>query len=252
VTRSPNAAENRNNGTRDAGNFLLNSQLPPLVKRWLSISTVQRARSWGLDYHDEVHLLPAPIFRSRRTTVVALGLTPRWLTARKAMSSHWLSNATMSPGAKLKHRGFMAAAECSEIRAPQARSPDEYALQTNVVSSALPPKIRRNMWGRTAAATRSETHPDHNIWLTEADCGNSEITCCDRKNGTARARSPIWTISGSGATTDNLVTKVGNLPWICLMRCPDSRQVNNGSSEAQRLGEFSVPKSMVTAPTLQF
>ncbi len=86
------------------------------------------ARSWGLIIYDEVHLLPAPVFRvtaelqARRR----LGLTATLIRE----DGHEGDVFTLIgpkrydvPWRDLEERGFIAAAECTEIRVPQ--NPDE-------------------------------------------------------------------------------------------------------------------------------
>ncbi len=92
------------------------------------------ARSWGLIIYDEVHLLPAPIFRitaelqARRR----LGLTATLIREDGKEGDVFALIGPKRydvPWRELEVQGFIAAAECKEIRIPQA--PDrqmEYAL----------------------------------------------------------------------------------------------------------------------------
>ena len=92
------------------------------------------ARSWGLIIYDEVHLLPAPIFRitaelqARRR----LGLTATLIREDGKEGDVFALIGPKRydvPWRELEVQGFIAAAECREIRVPQA--PDrqmEYAL----------------------------------------------------------------------------------------------------------------------------
>lgn len=92
------------------------------------------ARSWGLIIYDEVHLLPAPIFRitaelqARRR----LGLTATLIREDGKEGDVFALIGPKRydvPWRELEVQGFIAAAECSEIRVPQ--DPDrqmEYAL----------------------------------------------------------------------------------------------------------------------------
>jgi DNA excision repair protein ERCC-3 len=83
-----------------------------------------KARAWGLIIYDEVHLLPAPVFRvtaelqARRR----LGLTATLIRE----DGHEGDVFTLIgpkrydvPWRELEGRGFIAAAECTEIRVPQ-------------------------------------------------------------------------------------------------------------------------------------
>lgn len=92
------------------------------------------ARSWGLIIYDEVHLLPAPIFRitaelqARRR----LGLTATLIREDGKEGDVFALIGPKRydvPWRELEGQGFIAAAECTEIRIPQ--DPDrqmEYAL----------------------------------------------------------------------------------------------------------------------------
>lgn len=92
------------------------------------------ARSWGLIIYDEVHLLPAPIFRitaelqARRR----LGLTATLIREDGKEGDVFALIGPKRydvPWRELETQGFIAAAECSEIRVPQAPERQmEYAL----------------------------------------------------------------------------------------------------------------------------
>jgi len=82
------------------------------------------ARAWGLIIYDEVHLLPAPIFRitaelqARRR----LGLTATLIRedGREGDVFTLIGPKRYDvPWRELEGRGFIAAAECTEIRVPQ-------------------------------------------------------------------------------------------------------------------------------------
>ncbi|HEY9691458.1 MAG TPA: DNA repair helicase XPB [Oculatellaceae cyanobacterium] len=92
------------------------------------------ARSWGLIIYDEVHLLPAPIFRitaelqARRR----LGLTATLIRedGREGDVFALIGPKRYDvPWRELEGQGFIAAAECTEIRVPQDPERQmEYAL----------------------------------------------------------------------------------------------------------------------------
>ncbi|PSB27980.1 DNA repair helicase XPB [Chlorogloea sp. CCALA 695] len=92
------------------------------------------ARSWGLIIYDEVHLLPAPIFRitaelqARRR----LGLTATLIREDGKEGDVFALIGPKRydvPWRELEVQGFIAAAECREIRVPQAPERQmEYAL----------------------------------------------------------------------------------------------------------------------------
>lgn len=89
------------------------------------------ARSWGLIIYDEVHLLPAPIFRitaelqARRR----LGLTATLIREDGKEGDVFALIGPKRydvPWRELEGQGFIAAAECTEIRVPQEA---EYQMQ---------------------------------------------------------------------------------------------------------------------------
>lgn len=92
------------------------------------------ARSWGLIIYDEVHLLPAPIFRitaelqARRR----LGLTATLIREDGKEGDVFALIGPKRydvPWRELEGRGYIAAAECTEIRIPQDEERSmEYAL----------------------------------------------------------------------------------------------------------------------------
>ncbi|HIK13806.1 MAG TPA: DEAD/DEAH box helicase [Leptolyngbyaceae cyanobacterium M33_DOE_097] len=92
------------------------------------------ARSWGLIIYDEVHLLPAPIFRitaelqARRR----LGLTATLIREDGKEGDVFALIGPKRydvPWRELEGQGFIAAAECTEIRIPQTTARQmEYAV----------------------------------------------------------------------------------------------------------------------------
>lgn len=92
------------------------------------------ARSWGLIIYDEVHLLPAPIFRitaelqARRR----LGLTATLIREDGKEGDVFALIGPKRydvPWRELEGQGFIAAAECTEIRIPQTPARQmEYAV----------------------------------------------------------------------------------------------------------------------------
>ncbi len=92
------------------------------------------ARNWGLIIYDEVHLLPAPVFRitaelqARRR----LGLTATLIREDGLESDVFALIGPKRydvPWRDLEGQGFIAAADCTEIRVPQSEARQmEYAL----------------------------------------------------------------------------------------------------------------------------
>lgn len=93
-----------------------------------------QARSWGLIIYDEVHLLPAPVFRitaelqSRRR----LGLTATLIREDGLEGDVFALIGPKRydvPWRELEGQGFIAAADCAELRIPQTPAREmEYAL----------------------------------------------------------------------------------------------------------------------------
>jgi DNA excision repair protein ERCC-3 len=90
-----------------------------------------RERKWGLIIYDEVHLLPAPVFRvtAELQAVRRLGLTATLIRedgAESAVFSLVGPNRYDVPWKELEHKGWIAEAFCVEIR---AEMPKALALQ---------------------------------------------------------------------------------------------------------------------------
>ncbi|MBR8831589.1 MAG: DEAD/DEAH box helicase [Chlorogloea purpurea SAG 13.99] len=96
-----------------------------------------QARSWGLIIYDEVHLLPAPVFRitaelqARRR----LGLTATLIREDGKEGDVFALIGPKRydvPWRELESQGFIATASCKEIRIPQDQAQQmEYALAPN-------------------------------------------------------------------------------------------------------------------------
>ena len=92
------------------------------------------ARSWGLIIYDEVHLLPAPVFRATAELQARrrLGLTATLIRedGREADVFALIGPKRYDvPWRELEAQGFIATAECVELRVPQdAARQMEYAL----------------------------------------------------------------------------------------------------------------------------
>ncbi len=80
-----------------------------------------RERAWGLVIYDEVHMLPAPVFRvvSELQTVRRVGLTAT-LVREDGCEGHVFSLVGPKrfdvPWKELEHSGWIASAECVEVR----------------------------------------------------------------------------------------------------------------------------------------
>ncbi|MBQ0052025.1 MAG: DEAD/DEAH box helicase [Treponema sp.] len=93
-----------------------------------------RKRNWGLIVYDEVHTLPAPVFRvaAEIQAVRRIGLTAT-LVREDGMEGHVFSLVGPKrydvPWKDLEHSGFIATAECIEIRMDLSEGKEiEYAV----------------------------------------------------------------------------------------------------------------------------
>jgi DNA excision repair protein ERCC-3 len=89
------------------------------------------ARAWGLIIYDEVHLLPAPIFRitAQLQARRRLGLTATLIREDGKEGDVFALIGPKRydvPWRELEAEGFIAPAECTEIRVPQS---DDYQMQ---------------------------------------------------------------------------------------------------------------------------
>ncbi len=89
-----------------------------------------RERDWGLIIYDEVHLLPAPVFR---VTADIQATRRLGLTATLVREDHREEDVFSLVGPKcyeapwkeLEEQGFIATVECTEIRVPLAKEDEE-------------------------------------------------------------------------------------------------------------------------------
>ncbi|MCR5288692.1 MAG: DEAD/DEAH box helicase [Treponema sp.] len=110
-----------------------------------------RERHWGLIIYDEVHMLPAPVFRvaAELQTVRRVGLTAT-LVREDGLEGYVFSLVGPKrydvPWKELEHSGWIATAECVEIRLDLEKSQEvEYAVaparQKHRIASENPAKI---------------------------------------------------------------------------------------------------------------
>ena len=122
--------------------------------------------SWGLVIYDEVHLLPAPIFRESA-----------WLQARRRLGltatlvredGHETDVFALvgpkrfdMPWKRLEHQGWIAAARCVEVRVPL--SPEDRARYVVAGKRAQHGLASRNARKGAVLAELLERHPDAQI-----------------------------------------------------------------------------------------
>jgi len=213
------------------------------------------ALHWGLIIYDEVHLLPAPVFR---ITAEIQACRRLGLTATLVREDHKEDDVFSLIGPKrcdvpwkvLEKQGWIAAAQCTEIR---VLLPDDlrmsYALATNRdkfrIASENPAKhtILRDLLAR---------HAGDRVLIIGQYLDQLRVVARDTKapiiTGATpnRERERLYADFRSGALQTLIVSKVGNF----AVDLPDANvaiQVSGtfGSrqEEAQRLGRILRPKS---------
>jgi DNA excision repair protein ERCC-3 len=211
-------------------------------------------QDWGLIIYDEVHLLPAPVFRitAELQTRRRLGLTAT-LVREDGRETDVFSligpKKYDAPWKELEQQGWIATAECHEIRIPL---PDELRLPYAVADE-------RDKYHVAAENPRKmdvleqllAKHPDDSaliigMYLTQLEelaqrCTYPLIT----GKTSVRERQELYAAFRSGEIKRLIVSKVGNF----AIDLPDANvaiQVSGtfGSrqEEAQRLGRILRPK----------
>ena len=213
------------------------------------------ARNWGLIIYDEVHLLPAPVFRitaeiqARRR----LGLTAT-LVREDGMEGDVFSligpQKYNVPWKDLEKQGWIATAVCHEIRVPLAENARmEYALAPQREKYSVAAHNKRKLPVLQAILRR---HPGENIlviamYLDQLD----EIAALLQApliNGKTpvRERQKLYEQFRTGEVKILVVSKVANFS----IDLPDanvaieiSGMFGSRQEEAQRLGRILRPKS---------
>lgn len=213
------------------------------------------SRDWGLIIYDEVHLLPAPVFRmtsdlqSRRR----LGLTAT-LVREDGREGDVFSligpKRYDAPWKDLESQGFIATAECTEIRVNMsddermtyatAESGDRYRLAA--CSAAKVPVIRRLLERHAGAPTLIiGAYVDQ----LEEIGALLDVPVVEGKTSNAK-REKLFDAFRNGALSTLVVSKVANFS-IDLPEAAVAIQISGtfGSrqEEAQRLGRLLRPKA---------
>jgi len=210
--------------------------------------------NWGLIIYDEVHLLPAPVFRitadlqARRR----LGLTATLVRedGRQADVFTLIGPKKVDvPWKVLEKQGWIAEAECTEVRVPlndtdrmsYALTPDQEKYR---VAASNPAKYR-------VLDTLLAKHPDDNILIIgmyieqlEAVAARYQAPLITGKTP-VREREKLFAAFRSGETRLLVVSKVANF----AIDLPDanvaiqiSGTFGSRQEEAQRLGRILRPK----------
>lgn len=216
--------------------------------------TLFNEQDWGLIIYDEVHLLPAPVFRitaeiqARRR----LGLTAT-LVREDGRESDVFSligpKKYDAPWKDLEHQGWIATAECHEIRIPM---PDELRLEYAVADERDKYRVAaENPLKVSALEQLLSKHLDDSVliigmYLTQLQevsqrLGYPLIT----GKTTVYEREKLYEAFRQGEIKRLIVSKVGNF----AIDLPDanvaiqiSGTFGSRQEEAQRLGRILRPK----------
>jgi len=213
-----------------------------------------RQRNWGLIVYDEVHMLPAPVFRvvAEIQAVRRIGLTAT-LVREDGCEGHVFSLVGPKrydvPWKDLEHSGFIATAECIEVKVPLPESMEiEYAVadqrKKHKIASENPAKesfVRRIV----------ESSPDDKIlvigqYIEQLQSIAQMLGCPIITGRTPNSeRDEIYRKFRTGEISVLVVSKVANFA-IDLPDASVAIQVSGtfGSrqEEAQRLGRILRPK----------
>lgn len=213
-----------------------------------------RERAWGLIIYDEVHLLPAPVFRvtAELQAVRRVGLTAT-LVREDGCEGYVFSLVGPKrydvPWKELEHSGWIADAECVEVRIDIDEKKElDYAVATqrekHRIASENPAKI-------PVVRTLVEKHPDDKIliigqYLTQLEeiATLFKVPIITGKTPNAE-RDKIYKQFRNGEIKVLVVSKVANfaidLP-DASMAIQISGTFGSRQEEAQRLGRILRPK----------
>jgi DNA excision repair protein ERCC-3 len=212
------------------------------------------ARSWGLIIYDEVHLLPAPVFRitaelqSRRR----LGLTATLIREDGLEGDVFALIGPKRydvPWRELEGEGFIAAADCSELRIPQTpEGAMEYALAPRRQQFRLAAENPRK---QAVVEELLQREAGHRILIIGEFLSQLEVLA-------EITRFPLLTGKTPQAERERLYAafREGTIPGLVLSRVgnfavdlPDadvliqvSGKYGSRQEEAQRLGRVLRPK----------
>ena len=217
-----------------------------------------RERNWGLIIYDEVHLLPAPVFRvaAELQATRRVGLTAT-LVREDGCQGHVFSLVGPKrydvPWKDLEKTGFIASAECVELRVDLPVALEmEYAIasprEKHKIAATNPAKI-------LAAKKLVEQNPDDKIliigqYLDQLKEISDLLSVPIITGKTPNAeREKIYGDFKSGAIRVLVVSKVANfavdLP-DASMAIQLSGTFGSRQEEAQRLGRILRPKERVS------
>ncbi len=214
-----------------------------------------RREKWGLIIYDEVHLLPAPVFRvvAEIQAVRRLGLTAT-LVREDGREEDVFSLIGPKrydvPWKDLERRGFIAEAYCREIRIPL---PEEEQLRYSIAE----PRDKHRMAAENTAKYEAvselvENHPDEPVLVIGQFLDQLGRLAEELKAPLITGRTPnpererIYADFKAGRSRVIVVSKVANFA-IDLPDASVAVQVSGSfgsrQEEAQRLGRILRPKA---------
>ncbi len=214
-----------------------------------------RARPWGLIIYDEVHLLPAPVFRvtAELQAVRRLGLTATLVRedgAEDAVFSLVGPKRYDVPWKDLEAKGWIAEAVCAEIRVDlpdDLKIPYATADQRNKYRIASENPLKRKIVRQLI-----ENHPDDHILVIGQYIKQLEELAKDLQAPLITGKTPnterevIYNDFRHGEVRIIVVSKVANfaidLP-DASMAIQVSGSFGSRQEEAQRLGRILRPKA---------
>lgn len=213
-----------------------------------------RERPWGLIVYDEVHLLPAPVFRvaAELQAVRRLGLTATLVRedgAEDAVFSLVGPKRYDVPWKVLEAKGWIAEAVCAEIRVDL---PDELKIPYAVADQRAKYRVAsENPLKRTIVRQLVDNHPDDRILVIGQYIKQLEDLAKDLGAPLITGKTPndererIYGAFKRGETRVIVVSKVANfaidLP-DASMAVQVSGSFGSRQEEAQRLGRILRPK----------
>jgi DNA excision repair protein ERCC-3 len=213
-----------------------------------------RERPWGLIIYDEVHLLPAPVFRvtAELQAVRRLGLTATLVRedgAEDAVFSLVGPKRYDVPWKDLEGKGWIAEALCAEVRLDM---PDKLLIPYAVAAPREKYRIAsENPLKEVAVIQLTENHPDDSIliigqYIKQLESLSRLLRAPLVTGKTANAdRERIYKAFKKGEVRIIVVSKVANfaidLP-DASMAIQVSGSFGSRQEEAQRLGRILRPK----------
>lgn len=213
------------------------------------------ARDWGLVVYDEVHLLPAPIFRMTADLQARrrLGLTAT-LVREDGREGDVFSligpKRYDAPWKDMENQGWIAPADCVEVRVDLSES-------ERLAYATAEPEDRYRFCASSDAKTRAvralvEQHPDEQVlvigsYIDQLDELGASLEAPVIKGETrSKEREKLFGRFRSGELRTLVVSKVANFS-VDLPEAGVAIQVSGSfgsrQEEAQRLGRVLRPKS---------